>query len=53
MSDKISKYMQAANAERRYHYAYIESDEYFPNVYTVAMLEYTQSWRTEDNVSSG
>ena len=46
--DEITKF--DANAKRKYNYPYIESDEYFPNVYTVAMLAYTQSWRTEDNI---
>ena len=46
--DEITKF--DANTKRRYNYPYIESDEYFPNVYTVAMLAYTQSWRTEDNI---
>lgn len=38
------------NARRKYNYPYIEADEYFPNVYTVAMLAYTQSWRNEENI---
>lgn len=46
--DEITKF--DAGAKRKYNYPYIESDEYFPNVYTVAMLAYTQSWRTEDNI---
>jgi len=29
---------------------YIESDEYFPNMYTLAMLAYTHNWRTPENV---
>ena len=28
---------------------YIESDEFFPNMYTLAMLAYTQNWRTAEN----
>lgn len=36
------------NAKRKYNYPYIESDEYFPNVYTLSMLAYTQDWRTEE-----
>ncbi|HIZ55846.1 MAG TPA: hypothetical protein H9671_06535 [Firmicutes bacterium] len=39
-----------ANAKRKYNYPYIEADEYFPNIYTVAMLAYTQSWRTDENI---
>lgn len=39
-----------ANAGRKYNYPYIEADEYFPNVYTVAMLAYSQSWRTDENI---
>ncbi len=29
---------------------YIESDEYFPNVYTLETLAYTKAWRTEKNI---
>ena len=39
-----------ANARRKYNYPYIEADEYFPNVYTVAMLAYSQNWRTDENI---
>lgn len=38
------------NTKRKYNYPYIESDEYFPDIYTVTMLAYTQSWRTEENI---
>lgn len=38
------------NTKRSYNYPYIEADEYFPNTYTLALLSYTQSWRSEDNV---
>lgn len=38
------------NVHRKYNYPYIEADEYFPDVYTLAMLAYTQSWRTDENV---
>lgn len=37
-------------AKRRYNYPYIEAEEYFPDAYTLAMLAYTGSWRTEENV---
>ncbi|HEX2946130.1 MAG TPA: hypothetical protein VHT96_09280 [Clostridia bacterium] len=40
-----------ANAKRSHNYPYIEADEYFPDVYTLTMLAYTQSWRTDENVS--
>ena len=39
-----------ANAKRKYNYPYIESDEYFPDNYTVEMLAYTRSWRTDENI---
>jgi hypothetical protein len=29
---------------------YIESDEFYPNMYTLAMLAYTRNWRTPENV---
>lgn len=31
--------------------AYIESDEYYPNVYTLEYLAYTDSWRSDVNVT--
>lgn len=34
-------------AEKKYKLPYIESDEYFPNAYTLEMLAYTKSWRTK------
>jgi hypothetical protein len=36
-------------SKRRYNYPYIEANEYFPDIYTLAMLAYTHSWRTEEN----
>lgn len=38
------------DAKRKYNYPYIEAEEYFPDAYTLAMLAYTKSWRTEENV---
>jgi hypothetical protein len=46
--DEITKFN--ANLKRKYNYPYIESDEYFPCSYTRAMLAYTQSWRTDENI---
>jgi hypothetical protein len=46
--DEITKI--STNAKRRYNYPYIEADDYFPDVYTLTMLAYTHSWRTEDNI---
>ena len=46
--DEITKL--STNTKRRYNYPYIEEDEYFPDVYTLTMLAYTQSWRTDDNI---
>ena len=45
--DEITKL--GVNTKRRYNYPYIEADEYFPDVYTLTMLAYTQSWRTDEN----
>lgn len=45
--DEITK--ANINPKKRYNYPYIEEDEYFPDVYTLAMLSYTQSWRTDEN----
>ena len=39
------------NSKRKYNYPYIGVEEYFPNSYTLAMLAYSQSWRTPENVS--
>lgn len=41
---------RSTNTKRKYNYPYIEADEYFPNNYTVSMLAYTQSWRTDENI---
>jgi hypothetical protein len=38
------------NLKRKYNYPYIESDEYFPCSYTLAMLAYTENWRTDENI---
>jgi hypothetical protein len=47
--DEITKLN--ANIKRSNNYPYIEADEYFPDVYTLTMLAYTQNWRTDENVS--
>lgn len=36
--------------EKKYKLPYLESDEYFPNGYTLETLAYTRAWRTEKNV---
>lgn len=46
--DEITKFN--GNSKRKYNYPYIEADEYFPDSYTVAMLAYTQSWRSGENI---
>ena len=46
--EELTKY--DANAKRKYNYPYIEAGDYFPDAYTLAMLAYTKSWRTEENV---
>ena len=46
--EEITKYNP--NAKRKYNYPYIEAGEYYPDAYTLAMLAYTKSWRTEQNV---
>ncbi|MBQ6803959.1 MAG: hypothetical protein IJP04_04815 [Clostridia bacterium] len=40
----------STRAKQKYNYPYIEAHEYFPDVYTLAMLAYTQSWRSEENI---
>ena len=37
-------------AEKKNKYPYIESDEFFPDVYTLEMLAYTKSWRTKETI---
>lgn len=37
--------------EKKYKYPYIEEDEYFPDIYTLEVLAYTKSWRTEANIN--
>ncbi len=34
----------------KYNYPYIEASEYFPNVYTLSMLAYTNNWRSKENL---
>lgn len=46
--EELTKY--DAHARRKYNYPYIEAEDYFPDAYTLAMLAYTKSWRTEENV---
>ncbi|MCI8969488.1 MAG: hypothetical protein HFH75_18270 [Lachnospiraceae bacterium] len=36
--------------EKKNKLPYIESDEYFPNAYTLSALAYTKTWRTEKNI---
>jgi hypothetical protein len=45
--DEIAK---TRNSKTKYSYPYIESDEYFPDSYTLAMLAYSQSWRTPETM---
>lgn len=47
--DEITRF--DAGAKRKYNFPYIESNEYFPDIYTLEMLAYTQSWRTGDNIA--
>ncbi|MCM1039072.1 MAG: hypothetical protein NC434_07080 [Ruminococcus sp.] len=46
--DEILK--KRKGAEKKYKLPYIESDEYFPNGYTLETLAYTRAWRTEKNI---
>lgn len=46
--DEILK--KRKGAEKKYKLPYIESNEYFPNGYTLEMLAYTKAWRTEKNI---
>ena len=45
--DEITK---ERKTKGKYHYPYIEADEYFPCSYTLAELAYTTAWRTPNNV---
>lgn len=47
--DEITKF--DAHAKRTYNFPYIEAEEYFPDVYTLEMLAYTQSWRNKENIA--
>lgn len=46
--DEILK--KRGGAEKKYKLPYIESEEYFPNGYTLETLAYTKAWRTEKNI---
>lgn len=37
--------------QRKYSYPYMDADEYFPDVYTLSMLAYTLSWRSNENTA--
>lgn len=41
---------RAQHACRKYNFPYIEAEEYFPDVYTLEMLPYIKSWRTEEKI---
>ncbi len=43
-------YTQRKNAEKNHKLPYLESDEYFPKLYTLEMLAYTKAWRAKDTV---
>lgn len=47
--DEITKFNAAS--KKKYNFPYIEADEYFPDVYTLEMLAYTDSWRSEKNIA--
>lgn len=46
--DEILK--KRKGAEKKYKLPYIESEEYFPNGYTLETLAYTKAWRTKKNI---
>lgn len=45
--NEITKFSE--KSKRKYNYPYIEAEEYFPDIYTLAMLAYTKSWRNDKN----
>lgn len=45
----IVKYNQ--NSKRKYNYPYIEAEDFFPDIYTLSMLSYTQNWRSDENIN--
>jgi len=46
----ISDITKTRKSKAKYSYPYIESDEYFPCSYTLAMLAHTKNWRTPEAV---
>ena len=38
--------------KRKYNYPYMNHDEYFPDLYTLEMLAFTQGWRSEKNIKT-
>lgn len=46
--DEILK--KRKGTEKKYKLPYIESDEFFPNGYTLETLAYTKAWRTKKNI---
>ncbi len=47
--EELTKY--DAGAKRKYNHPYIEAEDYFPDVYTLATLAYTGSWRGESSTA--
>ena len=48
--DSLDEILKTRKSKNKYNYPYIEADEYFPDSYTLAMLAYTQSWRTAETI---
>ena len=46
----LEEITKTRKSKAKYNYPYIEADEYFPDSYTLAMLAYTQNWRTQENI---
>lgn len=46
--DEILKKRKGVERKNKLHY--MESEEYFPDVYTLEVLSYTKTWRTKENI---
>ena len=50
--NSLSDITKKRQSKAKYSYPYIEEDTYCPSVYHLAILAYTNSWRTAENVQT-
>jgi len=48
--NSLSDMTKTRNSKAKYNYPYVEEDTYCPSIYHLAILAYTNNWRTTENV---